>query len=48
MDLGTVWPLSFSDGGHDRSPSDIVGNSELPLAEAATGFLRVSVTEQFP
>ena len=31
MNPGTVWPPSSSDGGHNRSPSDIVGNSELPL-----------------
>ena len=27
MDLGTVWPPSSFDGGHNRSPSDIGDNS---------------------
>ena len=48
MDPGTVWCLSFSNDAHNLSqltPWAALGNL---YAEAATGFVCIPVTEEFP
>ena len=45
MDHGTVWYLSFSNDGHNRSLVDTLGNL---YAQVATGLIGVPVAEEFP